>query len=416
MLSSLITLLQRQFTDATLATELHDPHPNGPLFTVLAGIKDPRSRRGIRHPLQLVLTLAIAAYLANHHSYTQMYEYVVDLWKRNPAWGEQFVHGPPSQDTFERVLALINPDELDTASSGWVASQLTKRSPGARKVVRGVKKYADFKTFSADGKESRSAKHGTGTRSHNLAAADQQTGAVLGQVAVREKSNEIPYLKNLLRTIDENQPGYLSGAVLTVDALHTQRDTAMLIRSYGCEYVMTVKGNQPSLQAECAEHAWEQIPVSDVIEDWDHGRYVRRELKLVQPVGALKIAWPWALQVGQLTRFSQRTAHGKTNSETVYVVTSLAPGMANVSVVNRMLVNHWGIENKVHWVRDVGFNEDKNQIRRGTAARVAASLANLVLSLLRLAGFDRVAESRRRAGRDPEFMAGLLLGEIRVEG
>lgn len=153
----------------------------------------------------------------------------------------------------------------------------------------------------------------------------------------------------------------------------------------------------------------------DTIEDWEHGRYVRRELKLVQPVGALKIAWPFALQVGQLTRISQRTAKGKISRETVYVVTSLAPGIANATVVNRMLVSHWGIENKVHWVRDVGFNEDKNQIRRGTAARVAASLANLVVSILRLAGFNQIARTRRRVARDPLFMAGLLLGRSHAD-
>ncbi|MGP5002411.1 ISAs1 family transposase, partial [Glutamicibacter ardleyensis] len=406
MLSSLINQLQRQFPGASLATELHDPRAGSPLFTVLAAIKDPRRRRGVRHPLPLVLTLAIAAYLANHHSYTQMREYAVDLWQRYPGWGEKFVHGPPSQDTFERVLALIDADQLDMASTRWVTGQLSKQPQVAPDGPR-VKRHTDFTTISADGKESRSAKHGTGTRSHNLAAADHATGVVLAQVAVGEKSNEIPYLKNLLHTINENKPGFLRGAVLTIDALHTQRETARLVRSYGCEYVMTVKGNQRTLQADCAALGWEKIPVTDRIEEWEHGRYVRRELKLVQPVGALKIAWPWAVQVGQLTRISQRTATGKISRETVYVVTSLAPDKANASVLNRMLVNHWGIENKVHWVRDVGFNEDKNQIRRGTAARVAASLANLVVSVLRLAGLDQIAKTRRRAARDPEFMAGL---------
>lgn len=105
--------------------------------------------------------------------------------------------------------------------------------------------------------------------------------------------------------------------------------------------MISVKGNQPTLQAECAALGWDDIPVADRMEVWERGRYVRRGLKLGPPVDSLKIAWQWALQVGQLTRISQRTANGKIRRETVYVVTSLAPGRENAMVVNRMLVNLW---------------------------------------------------------------------------
>ena len=135
---------------------------------------------------------------------------------------------------------------------------------------------------------------------------------------------------------------------------------------------------------------------------------MRRELKPVKSRGVLKPSWPWAMQVGQLTRIAQRIANGLITCETVYVVTSLPPGKLCAPALNSMLQNHWGIENKVRYMRHTAFNEDKNQVRHGNAAQVRASLANLTMNILRLAGYEQVSKTRRKAGREPEFVSRLL--------
>lgn len=218
LLSSLIEHIRCHLPGVDLDTELQNPDLNGSALELLALLPDPRKRRGIRHPLHLLLSLAAAAQIANHNTYTQMNEYAVHLWETHPHWGKKFLHGPPSADTFERIFAILDAGFFDLAQTQWVTRKLSSETP-PHDAEESFHQQPDFRVFSVDGKESRSAKHGAGTRSHNLAAADHATGVVIAQVAVGEKSNEIPYLKNLLEGIDEASPRFLPGAVITIDAL-----------------------------------------------------------------------------------------------------------------------------------------------------------------------------------------------------
>jgi predicted transposase YbfD/YdcC len=191
--------------------------------------------------------------------------------------------------------------------------------------------------IAVDGKAVRGAKGRDGKAPHLVAAQAHGIGAVLGQVAVDEKSNEIPAVRELLKAFAD-----LSGVVLTIDAMHTQHDTAQLILGRGADYVMTVKGNMPTLYRQLRKLPWSRIPsVSSVSKD--HGRRARRTIKV-----ALAPAWigfEGAAQVAQLRRTVVKK--GKKTVEVVYLITS--DRGASPETLATWVRRHCHIENKLHW-------------------------------------------------------------------
>lgn len=240
-----------------------------------------------------------------------------------------------------------------------------------------------------DGKTVRGAKSKGGKAPHLVAALAHGIGAVLGQVAVDEKSNEIPAVRELLKAFAD-----VAGAVFTIDAMHTQTGTAKVILARRADYVMTVKANMPTLCWQFKKLPWAAIPaVSSVSKD--RGRRARRTIKVA-------LAPPWigfdgADQVAQLRRTV--TQNGKKTVEVVYLITS------DKDVDPATLatwIRHWKMENCLHWVRDVTYLEDKSLIRTGNASRVMASLRSLAIGLLRLDSHDNIAAANRHHHRDPK--------------
>ena len=193
----------------------------------------------------------------------------------------------------------------------------------------------------------------------------------------------------------------LAGAVITIDAMHTQHDTARVILARQADYVMTVKGNVPTLYRQLRKLPWAAVPaVSSVTTD--HGRRARRTIK-----AALAPAWvefAGAAQVAQVRRTVTRK--GKKTVEVVYLITSDCD--AGPATLAAWVRSHWHIENKLHWVRDVTYQEDKSLVRTGNAPRVMATLRSLAISLLRLDGHDNIAAANRHHARDPQRTLKLL--------
>jgi predicted transposase YbfD/YdcC len=213
-----------------------------------------------------------------------------------------------------------------------------------------------------DGKTVRGARDKNGKAPHLVSALAHGIGAVLGQVAVDAKSNEIPAVRDLLKAFAS-----LAGAVITIDALHTQHDTAKAILARQADYVMTVKANTPTLYRQLRKLPWAAVPaVSSVSRG--HGRRTRRTIH-----AALAPAWiefKGATQVAQVRRTVTRK--GKKTVEVVYLITS--DSAADPATLAAWVRGHWHIENKLHWVRDVTYQEDKSLVRTGNAPRVMASL------------------------------------------
>ena len=217
-------------------------------------------------------------------------------------------------------------------------------------------------------------------------------GAVLGQVAVDAKSNEIPAVRELLKAFTD-----LAGAVITVDALHRQSDTAQVITGRHADYVMTVKASMPTLYKQLKKLPWTAIPATSAVST-GHGRRARRTNKAVLVPAWIEFAG--APQVAQVRRTV--TKEGKNTVEVVYLITSDRD--ADPATLAAWVRGHWEIENRLRWVRDVTYQEDKSLVRTGNAPRVMASLR----SLLRLDGHANIAAANRHHARDPQRTLKLL--------
>jgi predicted transposase YbfD/YdcC len=233
----------------------------------------------------------------------------------------------------------------------------TALSPGARRLI------------AVDGRTLRGSGTLSGAARHLLAALDHGHGVVLGQVDVEAKTDEIPMFATLLDGID------LAGAVVTADALHAQRAHAGYLARRGAHYLITVKGNQPGLRARLAALPWRQIPVAHDIREKGRGRAGRRTLKVTAVAAGL--AFPHAARAIQIVR--RRRSLTETNgerwsTETVYAITSLTAIQARPAELAAIVRGHWLIEDRLHWVRDVTYDEDRSRVRTGDGPRVMASL------------------------------------------
>ena len=331
-----------------------------PLREVLKGVEDPRDRRGVRHCLTAILCLAVVGVLAGCRTLGAMREHVADpgpddLGALGPGEGRAL----PSESTIRRVLERVNADDLDARVASWLRTRVG--AIGGRRVI------------AVDGKTMRGARTGDNPAPHLLAALDQASGVVVGQRRVSDKSNEIPALPELLAPLD------LDGALITADAMHTQRSTAQWIISRGAHYLLTVKDNQPGLKRELETLPWKDVP-SISVPDGSHGRRVRRTIKAVE--APAWIDFPGAAQVIRIRR--TRTVKGRKHIEVVHLICSLPPTDARPEQVAAWARGHWAIENRLHWVRDVVFDEDRHQLRTANGPQVMAALRNLAISLIRL--------------------------------
>jgi predicted transposase YbfD/YdcC len=354
------------------------------LVQVLQQVPDPLARRGIRHGLPGIVAVALAAVVAGARSFAAIGEWAGELTEEQLT--ELGLSRPtaPDASTFRRVFARLDAATLDRLVGAFVWTRT--RVVAGRRVI------------AIDGKTVRGARTTTTTAPHLVSALDHATGTVLGQVATAAKSNEIPTVRTLLAGFD------LTDVVVTVDAMHTQTDTATAIVEGHGDYVFTVKANQPSLYAACKRLPWRQVGEHSTV-DIGHGRRVRRTIKVV--AAPAWITFAGAVQVAQIRRTTTRA--GKKTVEVVYVITSADHRTAPPTVLAAWVQGHWGIENRAHWVRDVVYDEDRSRVRTGNAPQVMATLRNTAISLLRLAGTTNLAASLRHHAARTDRPITLLL-------
>jgi predicted transposase YbfD/YdcC len=347
------------------------------LLAVLARAADPRHRRGVRHRLAVILGLAVCAVLAGARSFTAIAEWAADADEQTLA-RLGVSKAVPSESTFRRTLQALDADAFDDLAGQW-AAQRTAPGPGGRRVI------------AVDGKTLRGSGHGEQNSRHLLAAFDHAHGAVLGQVEVGAKTNEIPLFPALLDRLD------IRNAVITADALHAQREHATYLAKRGACYLLIVKRNQPRLYAQLAALPWRDVPKAYDKREHGHGRTERRTLKVTSVAAGL--AFPHATQAIQIVR--RRKVKGKWSRETCYAVTSLTLTKATSAPLAAIIRGHWGIEDRLHWVRDMDFDEDRSQVRTASGPRIMASLRNLAITILRLAGAASIAAALRYHARRP---------------
>ncbi len=226
-----------------------------------------------------------------------------------------------------------------------------------------------------------------------------------GNRGVRSDDKEVEkkVAPRLLKGID------LKGRVVTLDALHTGKKLARQIVAQGGDYLMVVKENHPRLYADIGLLFVERPPGERFARSVRRGRHGdREEERVLEASEGLNeyLGWP---HLGQVCRIERRVARrGGTSVEVRYAITSLTAAEGSAERLQRLWRGHWGIENRLHWVRDVTMGEDASQVRKGSAPQVMAGLRNVALGLLRRAGVENVAAALRRHARYPREALALI--------
>lgn len=345
----------------------------GSLHAEFCHLRDSRKARGKRYPLEMILTLIVLAKVCGEDKPSGIAEWVKHrmewlcealqlAWKRMP-----------HRSSYERIMEqVVNWEELE---------QLVSR------VVSGRRHFGKQVLVAIDGKVLRGTLNEKQEGVYLLGAYLPGEGIVLMEVAIKGKGQEIEAAPQVLKSID------LRDRVVMGDALHTQRAVSIQIVEAGGEYVWFVKGNQPQLEEDL--RLWfgpdpEPIPGQAYPpKDFEtvqcvnkgHGRLEQRTLTVSSQLKDF-LDWPYLEQVFKLERRCTSTKTGKVEEQVVYGITSLNREEIPPLALLQMTRSYWGIENGLHYRRDVTLHEDHTRMTRKNAARVMACLNNLVLGLL----------------------------------
>jgi len=363
--------------------------------TYFAEITDPRVERTKLHLLVDILVIAICAVLCGADTWVEMEAY----GHAKEPWLRQFLalpHGIPSHDTFGRVFARLKPEELQRCFLRWIQA--------VREVTHGEVVAIDGKTL----RRSFDRAAGKGAI-HMVSAWASANRVVLGQQKVDEKSNEITAIPALLRLLE------VKGCIVTIDAMGCQKAIARTIVEQEADYVLALKANHGFLYDEvqhffrwARQRQFAEVPHSySHTIDGEHGRLEERRYWLVSELGWLAETKEWMglRSLGLVER--QRTVGGTTTVEDHYYLTTLAGDAEQFGTAVR---THWSIENGLHWVLDVVFQEDQSRLRRDHAAQNFAVLRHLALSLLRREQTcpNGIKVKRLKAAWDEQYLTRVL--------
>lgn len=355
------------------------------LVECLSEIDDPRTGNGKRHELVEVLVIAICAIFAE----VEGFEDIAEWAGVKEAWLRRFLrleNGIPSHDTFNRIFRILDPKQFEQVFRHWIGG-----------VVGALRQQVAI-----DGKALRGSATAATGPVHLVSAFATRLGLVLGQEKVADKSNEITAIPTLLEALA------IKGCLVSIDAMGTQREIARSIRALGADYLLAVKGNQPTLH-QTLEDAF--------VGEWDdvrqavqtgHGRQVFQIYRTVPNAGQVDTAtWIDCAVLGRVD--SVRVVNGQASAvETRYYIAS---GELTTETFAAAVRDHWGIENRLHWSLDVIFGEDDCRIAKDHAPQNFSLLAKMALNLLRqdTSGPKKSLRLRRkRIGWDDDARMALL--------
>jgi len=358
-----------------------------------ADLTDPRIDRTKKHLLLDILALTLCATIAG----ADTWEEVERFGKAKHDWLKRFLqlpNGIPSHDTLNRVFAALDPKPFADAVGRWMAA---------------VCAAAGLKQVAIDGKAVRAAPRNTFSGClHLVSAWAAENRLILGQESVADGSHEITAIPELLRVLD------LAGALVTIDAAGCQLEIAKQIRQQGGDYLLAVKGNQPTLEAAVqavfdracgADFAGVRYDMHATVES-GHGRDEERYVTVIYEPEGLPDEWPDVAAVVLVGR--ERKVDGKNASTSHYYLTSRRAKARRLGAAIR---GHWGIENGLHWVLDVAFGEDANRTRAGHAGSNLGLVRRLALSLLRQdASKGSIKAKRLSAALDDNYLLQVLQG------
>jgi predicted transposase YbfD/YdcC len=356
-----------------------------------ADLVDPRANRTKKHALADILGVTLCAVICGADSF----EEIERFGDAREQWLKQYfplTNGIPSHDTFNRVLAALDRKAFAAGFGRWM---------GELSAATGLKAIA------IDGKACRAASGDTFSGClHLVSAWATENGLILGQEAVADGGHEITTIPALLKALD------LKGAVVTIDAAGCQKAIVEQIRTQGGDYVVTVKGNQQTLQ-RAAHAAFEKAgeaefagcDMSASVED-GHGRHEERYVTVLQNPEGLPSGWTDVGAVVVVGR--ERAAKGRNASTCHFYLTSLRVSAAELGGYIR---GHWGVENGLHWCLDIAFREDQNRTRDTNAGANLGVVRRVAASLLKQdKGQGSIKAKRLNAAWDQDYLKQVLQG------
>jgi predicted transposase YbfD/YdcC len=367
------------------------------ILTRFENLTDPRIERSKQHLLIDMVTIGLCAAICGADSWVDVEKFGVA--KRD--WFGRFLelpNGIPSHDTFGRVFARLDTAEFLLCLQNWL-----------RSLHRSLKEQG----VAIDGKTLRGSFDAASGKSalHIVSAWASGLRLSLGEVAVDGKSNEITAVPKLLELLE------LAGAVVTLDAMHCQKETLAAIRAKGAEYLVPVKENQPTLYGLVLEtflaygeanFAARAVKQHRTVER-NRGRDEERIVYAAPPPPELRDHAEWLDVRSIVMVYRATTRAGKLTEETAYYISSLPPAVKKIAHYIR---GHWGIENTLHWTLDVTFSEDRSRIRTGHGPEIASLFRKLALLVLQQDTTSRgsLRGKRLQAGWNEDFLERLLCG------
>lgn len=366
------------------------------------GLKDPRMDRTRRHKLTDILVIALTGAICGVDNWVELERF----GNAKKKWFGTFLdlpNGIPSHDTLGRVFAALDPDGFRRSFISWVE--------GLGQVKVGDVIAIDGKTIR------RSLDKAKGRKPlHLLNAWASEAGVAVGQLATEEKSNEITAIPKLLEQL------HVAGCIVTTDAMGCQKKIAEKIRDKEADYVLQLRGNHPTMHAEVVElfegKLAEQLaaanPVPDETKLWTmehvdggHGRVETRRYWLTTDIEWFEDRADWAdLRAFGMVEATREFTDGKVTRDRRYFITSLT----NIDTFARSVRSHWGVENSLHWVLDMAFDEDHSRVRMEYAAENAAILRQVALNLLKQEKMAKVGikTKRKMCGWDHDYLLAIL--------
>jgi predicted transposase YbfD/YdcC len=375
-----------------LAQSLHD---------CLALIQDHRSTRTLLHQLSDILTIAVLSVIAGGNGWEDMELYGLSKYD----WLSTFLelpNGIPSPDTFRRVFEKIRPDEFERCFEIWVQDILEDLVP---------------QLIAIDGKEIRgSYDREAGTKSvHLVSAWSSESQLVLAQTKVLSKSNEITAIPILLDVLD------IEGSIITIDAMGTQKKIADKIYQANGDYILSLKANHPTLFQDVKTWFDSQqtadilpLPLEHTTEAGHHRIEVRKYWAFsLSQLPPLHQSSQWAGFQTVIAVERIRHLRTKTTHEIQFYLSSLS---SNSSQISRAIRQHWGIENSLHWVLDVTFNEDACRVRSLHSPHNLALVRRFALNIFNCDHTFKgsLKQKSKRAAMDNRYMLTLLASAFSI--